>query len=245
VHDRIKLLCYREAFRSYRCEIDSAARTNHNPWPRYRAQRNAILVNYCFNRDQGGNLENNATAITIAIISAVVTIFCSALAAIVARDASKKANATQVQLEELRGVQRGRDAIRAIARERFDSLSKASTLVQHIRDDIRELGSNPPGDGYLKLLENIWLCCDGIADLYANNHTSLPDDERNLLHRLKRRTKEVLDTTQKAREHPEEIDSLVAFSDSLTMMQASIIADCQRWQDVIITGIEAPLKGKQ
>jgi hypothetical protein len=119
-----------------------------------------------------------------------------------------------------------------------DVLGRGSALIQHIRDDIRDVGRTAAGEDYSHLLESISHGCDEIVDLYANKHTLLPEKERRLMHDLKNRAKLVLSACHKASGHPEQIDELVAFSDSLASLQSNIIAECERWQEAAISGNE-------
>jgi hypothetical protein len=169
-------------------------------------------------------------------ISVLVSLIVAIISAFVAWQSSKRSTETALQLEKLQDLRTEQNVIREMARQRTDVLSQGSALVQHIRDDIRDLSRASNGDDCSHLLEAISRGCDEIVDLYANHHTLLPDKERRLMHDLKNKAKTVLTASHKFRSHPEEIDGLVALSDSLALVQCSIIAECEKWQEAAISG---------
>lgn len=171
-------------------------------------------------------------------IGAIITLVVAIISAIVALHSARKSRETELQLEALKDYRQERDVIRGMARQRADVLGRGSALVQHIRDDIRDLGRTPEGEDYSHLLANISRGCDAVVDLYANSHTLLPDQERRLMHDVKDRAKAILTACNKARDNPENIDALLAYSDSLTLLQSGIIAECEKWQEAAISGDE-------
>jgi hypothetical protein len=173
------------------------------------------------------------------LLPVLVSLLVAFTSAFVAWQSSKRSNETALQLEKLQDQRNEQNVFRGMAHQRAQVLSQGSAFIQHIRDDIRDLGRTPDGEDCAHLLESISHGCDQIVDLYANNHTILPDKERRLMHDLKNKAKTVMTACHRSRGHPEEIDGLVALSDSLALAQDSIIAECEKWQEAAISGNES------
>jgi hypothetical protein len=178
-------------------------------------------------------------SIVIAVVSGSVAVVSVVLSAVVTVTAARRNSRAQQELEMLK---RNLDFFREVAHARRETIEKrvailgeACSVIQQLRDDVRDLASiDKASEG--PLLDRIHEDGKELRKLYQDSHFLIPPLERRILHSVKRQTNEIeLNCAGYVRGSIRQLpQALEGFLLPLTAAQEIFIKEREKWNAILL-----------